>query len=146
MSADSRFRERCVQQRQRISLRLDGELGHLGRLLLRAHLLRCGGCRATAARLQGLTLALRSTALAAPAPASVRRLRVGLQSQRLALVGGLAVLGLAVSMSGILRGGPVGQVGALSPVQGLPVYSTPYRLEGLPVYTRPSALLRTLAS
>jgi hypothetical protein len=56
------------------------------------------------------------------------------------------MLGVAVSMSGLLSGTPVAEVGALSPVQGLPVYSTPYRLEGLPVYTRPSVALRTLAS
>ena len=52
-----------------------------------------------------------------------------------------------MTMSGVLHGTAVGKVGALSPVQGLPVYSTPYRLEGLPVYTQPSALVQsTLAS
>ena len=40
----------------------------------------------------------------------------------------------------------VGQVGALSPAQGWPVYSTPYQQEGLPVYDLPASVLQTLAS
>jgi predicted anti-sigma-YlaC factor YlaD len=148
VSAHSRDpRARCARHRQRVSLQADGELPYAGQLLLEAHLVSCGSCRAFRAELRGVTEALRSTALARPqvSVASLpRRLRV--QPQRLALAGGLAVLGLAVTMSGALHGTAVAEVGALSPVQGLPVYSTPYRLEGLPVYTHPSVLLPTTAS
>jgi anti-sigma factor RsiW len=147
VKSDSRLpRRRCVSQRQRISLLLDGELSLAARLLVRVHLVRCEACRAFLAELSGLAAALRSTALARPASSSFAW-RFHVLPQRLALAGGLAVLGLAVTMSGVLRGTAVGTVGALSPVQGLPVYSTPYRLEGLPVYTQPSALVQsTLAS
>jgi predicted anti-sigma-YlaC factor YlaD len=148
VKSDSRLpRGRCVPQRQRISLLVDDELALGGRLLIYAHLVRCEACRAFRAELSALAGALRSTALARPtaSPAFAWRLRV--LPQRLALVGGLAVLGLAVTISGVLQGTAAGKVGALSPVQGLPVYSTPYRLEGLPVYTQPSPLVQsTLAS
>ena len=113
---------------------------------MHAHLLRCAACRAFRTELSGLAAALRSTALARPVAASSFPLRFHVLPQRLALAGGLAVLGLAVTISGLLHGSTVGKVGALSPVQGLPVYSTPYRLEGLPVYTQPSALVQTLSS
>jgi predicted anti-sigma-YlaC factor YlaD len=147
VKSDSRLpRGRCVPQRQRISLLVDGELPLGGQLLVHAHLLRCAACRAFRAELSGLAAALRSTALAGPAASSSFSWRVHVLPQRLALAGGLAVLGLAVTMSGLLHGTAVGKVGALSPVQGLPVYSTPYRLEGLPVYTQPSALVQTLSS
>jgi predicted anti-sigma-YlaC factor YlaD len=148
VKSDSRLpRGRCVPQRQRISLLVDGELPLAGRLLVRVHLLRCEACRAFRTELTGLAAALRSTALARPAASSAFAWRFHVLPQRLALAGGLAVLGLAVTMSGVLRGTAVGKVGALSPVQGLPVYSTPYQLEGLPVYTQPSALVQsTLAS
>jgi predicted anti-sigma-YlaC factor YlaD len=146
VSADSRLlRERCAQQRQRISLRVDGELRRRERLLLQAHLVRCRGCRAFDGEVVRLAGALRSSALARP-PAVARRRRIQAQPQRLALAAGVAVLGLTISMSGLLRGTAVAEVGALSPVQGLPVYSTPYRLEGLPVYTKPAALPPTLTS
>jgi predicted anti-sigma-YlaC factor YlaD len=145
VSADSRLhRERCSRPRQRISLQVDGELSARGRLLLALHLTRCAPCRTFRAELAAMVGALRSTALAAPASAS--RLRVVLQPPRLALAGGLAVLGLTLTMSGVLSGTGVGEIGALSPVQGLPVYSTPYQLEGLPVYTRPPGVHSTLAS
>ena len=147
MKSDSRLpRGRCAPQRQRISLHVDGELPLGGQLLVHAHLLRCAACRAFRAELSGLAAALRSTALAGSAASSSFSWRFHVLPQRLALAGGLAVLGLAVTMSGLLHGTAVGKVGALSPVQGLPVYSTPYRLEGLPVYTQPSALVQTLSS
>jgi hypothetical protein len=69
-----------------------------------------------------------------------------LAPQRLALVAGLAVVGIALTMSGVLQGTGVGKVGALSPAQGWPVYSTPYQREGLPVYDLPASILQTLAS
>jgi hypothetical protein len=119
----------------------------LERFLLSTHLVLCGGCRAFDRELRSLTGALRSTALSGPpAVASSFGLRVLWQPQRLALAGGLAVAAMTMMMSGLVRETPGPEVGALSPVQGLPVYSTPYRLEGLPVYNRPAALLRTLAS
>jgi predicted anti-sigma-YlaC factor YlaD len=147
VKSDSRLlRARCVPQRQRISSLVDGELRLAGRLLVHAHLLRCAACRAFRAELISLASALRGTALARPAAASPFGWRLHVLPQRLALAGGLAVLGIAVTTSGLLRGTTVAKVGALSPAQGLPVYSTPYRLEGLPVYTRPAALKQTLAS
>jgi hypothetical protein len=145
VSADPRpSRERCASQRQRISSLVDGELPTVERLLLQLHLLVCASCRAFRAELVALATSLRGTSLARPASPARPRLR--LQPQRLALVGGLGVVGLTVMLSGLLHGTAVGQVGALNPAQGLPVYSTPYRLEGLPVYTRPKTVLRTLAS
>jgi anti-sigma factor RsiW len=147
VKSDSRLhRTGCVPQRQRISSLVDGELGLAGRLLVHAHLPRCAACRAFRAELIGLTAALRGTAPTRPAVTSPFGWRLRVLPQRLALAGGLAVLGIAVTSSGLLRGNAVAKVGALSPAQGLPVYSTPYRLEGLPVYTRPAALVQTLAS
>jgi predicted anti-sigma-YlaC factor YlaD len=137
-------RDRCARQRQRISLLVDGELGLRARTLLHAHLVRCRDCRDFLARLAGVTAALRSTALGSAASAPRRSLRA--YPQRLALAAGLAVVGIAVSMSGVFEGTGVGQVGALSPAQGWPVYSTPYQQEGLPVYDLPASVLQTLAS
>jgi anti-sigma factor RsiW len=131
---------RCAQHRQRISQQVDGELGPRGRLLALVHLARCEDCREFRAELEEMTAALRSTALvpAAAAAAPSVALRRYLLPQRLALVGGIAVLGLALTTSGVLDGGS-GRVRALSPVQGLPVYSIGQ--EGMPVYNQPSSAL-----
>ena len=149
MSADSPGRpERCTRQRQRLSLQVDGELPHGEQLLLQAHLARCTGCRAFRAELSGVTDELRSTALArADFAIETPQPRLRARPTRLAPTAGLAVVGLAVITTGLLRAGHARvEIGALNPAQGFPVYSTPYRLEGLPVYTRPSAQFPTTAS
>jgi hypothetical protein len=64
----------CARSREWVSLRLDGELSELERLLLRRHLARCGSCRAFAADVEGATELMRS----APAeePSQRRTVRV----------------------------------------------------------------------
>lgn len=57
------FRPACRRGREWISLRLDGELSELERALLRAHLLRCAGCRTFAHDIEAATAALRAAPL-----------------------------------------------------------------------------------
>jgi hypothetical protein len=63
MGNNQDFRPACRRGREWISLRLDGELSELERALLRAHLVRCGGCRTFARDIDGATHALRAAPL-----------------------------------------------------------------------------------
>jgi predicted anti-sigma-YlaC factor YlaD len=56
----------CDRARTWASLRLDGELSELEGALLDAHLSRCERCLAVVAGLEGLTTAVRATALVQP--------------------------------------------------------------------------------
>lgn len=60
----------CMQAREALSARLDGELGELDGARLDAHLRVCAECRAYAARAAGATEALRAAELD-PAPAGL---------------------------------------------------------------------------
>ena len=117
------MRRNCARQRQRLSLRVDGELRLRERLPLIAHLLRCVECRAFRRELVGFTAALRSSAVRAP------RLVV-LRGPAVAAVA-IALMGAAVGLKS-LRTHEAGAAGALSPVQGMPVYNAP--TQGFPVY------------
>lgn len=57
----------CLQAREAVSARLDGELGELDAARLEQHLAACGECRAFAADADGVARMLRTTALE-PAP------------------------------------------------------------------------------
>ena len=98
--------DRCTRAREWMSLRADGELSELERLLLRRHLSRCDSCRAFAERVTQTTQVLRTTPLEQPSRAlvpevrPVRRRKVGL---RLALAGALVVVAAAT-------GGVVGSI------------------------------------
>jgi ferric-dicitrate binding protein FerR (iron transport regulator) len=102
----------CARAREWVSLRLDGELSELERLLLRRHLARCEGCRAFAESARATAELIRSTpqqtpsrGLVPPQPApGGRRFRYR-----------LVVLAAAVSV-----GAAVGSVVALSDDGGGP--------------------------
>jgi anti-sigma factor RsiW len=103
-----RDRERgCGRAREWISLRVDGELSELERLLLRRHLGRCPECREFAEGVRAATLTVRSTPVVRPSrslepdPAPVRAPR----RFRLVAAAGLAALaaGLGVGV-GVLIG------------------------------------------
>jgi predicted anti-sigma-YlaC factor YlaD len=51
----------CARAREWVSLRADGELSELERLLLRRHLARCEGCREFAETVGAVTEVLRTT-------------------------------------------------------------------------------------
>ena len=51
----------CVRGREWVSLRTDGELSELERILLRRHLSRCDGCRAFADAVGAATEVVRTT-------------------------------------------------------------------------------------
>jgi predicted anti-sigma-YlaC factor YlaD len=103
-----RDRERgCARAREWVSLRLDGELSELERLLLRRHLSRCEGCRGFAESVEVVTRAVRespherpsrSLEPATPAPARPRaRFRLALAAL---VVGAAAVGGVVGSLVG----------------------------------------------
>jgi ferric-dicitrate binding protein FerR (iron transport regulator) len=108
MAGVPRDRDRgCRRAREWVSLRLDGELSELERLLLRRHLGRCPECRAVADGFEAATRLIRATprdrpALSfQPAPAAARPQR----RVRLAAVAGLAALAAGVGVGiGVLIG------------------------------------------
>ncbi|MBD0289910.1 MAG: zf-HC2 domain-containing protein [Thermoleophilia bacterium] len=104
-----RDERRCDRALQSVSLDLDGELSHLERALLRAHLGRCPACAASAAEMRALAAALRSAPLEKPmrAPAAPRGRRARARAFRVALAATLAVLaaGLGV-VAGSVRDRP----------------------------------------
>jgi predicted anti-sigma-YlaC factor YlaD len=91
----------CARAREWVSLRADGELSEIERLLLRRHLARCEGCRAFAGAVTAATGAIRSTPLERPSRAlepdqprvRERRRRV---RYRLAAVGAVVAIGAGV--------------------------------------------------
>ena len=71
MASDAHDHDRsCLRAREWVSLRLDGELSELERLLLRRHLARCAHCGAYATQMELTTRLVR----AAPAEEPSRRL------------------------------------------------------------------------
>lgn len=104
--------DRCRQARQWGSLRLDGELSELERLLLRRHLSRCEQCRAFVAGMEGVTRLVRSTPpaelerpLAAPAPQPARR-----SPRTVRLVAATAVVVVAAAVGAVV-GAVIGSSG-----------------------------------
>jgi anti-sigma factor RsiW len=103
-----RDRERgCGRAREWISLRVDGELSELERLLLRRHLGRCPECREFAEGVRAATLLVRATPVVRPSrslepdPAPVRAPR----RFRLAAAAGLAALAAGIGVGvGVLIG------------------------------------------
>jgi predicted anti-sigma-YlaC factor YlaD len=116
MVANGRERDRCRQAREWASLRLDGELSELERLLLRRHLGRCAECRAFAEAAEAVTRAIRQ----APAEEPSRRLapeaRAGepRHSRRRRLVAA-GVLVAASAAAGAVIGGFVASDGRTPP-------------------------------
>jgi predicted anti-sigma-YlaC factor YlaD len=103
--------DRCRRAREWSSLRLDGELSELERLLLRRHLGRCEECRAFAAAIEGATRMVRTTPLeqlerplapaAAVAPRSRRRVRLVAATALVVVAAGIgAVVGAVVGSAG----------------------------------------------
>jgi predicted anti-sigma-YlaC factor YlaD len=90
----------CERAREWASLRLDGELSELERLLLRRHLSRCEPCRAFAESVAAATAVLRSTPAALPA----RRLEVS-EPRRRPLRRRLAAAAVAAAAAGATIGG-----------------------------------------
>lgn len=104
--------DRCARAREWASLRADGELSELERLLLRRHLSRCEPCRTFAEQLTATTQILRTAPVERPSRAlvpevrPVRRRRVG---YRVAIAG--ALVAIAAATGGIV-GTIVGNGGA----------------------------------
>ena len=103
--------DRCRRAREWSSLRLDGELSELERLLLRRHLSRCPECRAFADTIQGATRVVRTTPLeqlerppsreAAAVPRSRRRLRLAAATALVVVAAGVgAVVGAVIGSAG----------------------------------------------
>jgi predicted anti-sigma-YlaC factor YlaD len=98
----------CARAREWVSLRLDGELSEIERLLVRRHLSRCEACRGFAEAVRYATEVLRETAHETPSrtlepaePATGRR-RVRL---RLAAVVAAVAVGAGVGSVIALSGG-----------------------------------------
>lgn len=100
--------DRCTSAREWVSLRADGELSELERMLLRRHLSRCDPCRAFAERVIQTTQALRAAPRERPSRAlvpqvrPVRRRKVGV---RLALAGALVIAAATGGVVGSIVGG-----------------------------------------
>lgn len=118
MAGDSFERDRsCSRAREWASLRADGELSELERLLLRRHLARCASCRTFAEALAETTRVLRSAPLEHPSrplvpqprPVRPRRLRY-----RVALAGAFVLVAAA---AGGVVGSVLGGGGAPAPGQ-----------------------------
>jgi anti-sigma factor RsiW len=121
-------RERgCARAREWVSLRVDGELSELERLLLWRHLARCGECHAFAESIEAVTRAIRETPQERPsrslepAPRPVRRAPTRRRVALAAVVVGAAAAGGVV-------GGLVGS-GGESP---LPTAPGPTEIADLP--------------
>jgi anti-sigma factor RsiW len=113
--------DRCRQARQWGSLRLDGELSELERLLLRRHLNRCEECRTFVDGLEAIARTVRATPLeqldrplapAAPPPTKKA-------PRRVRLVAATAVVVVAAGVGAVV-GAVIGSSGK-QPVQSPPV-------------------------
>jgi ferric-dicitrate binding protein FerR (iron transport regulator) len=100
--------DECARAAEWVSLRLDRQLSDFEEVLLEAHLARCPDCKALAARMIGLTAALRATPLERPAFAfeAPRRtrgrtaaLRAVSAAAAVAVVGLSGLVGLQLSAS-----------------------------------------------
>lgn len=96
-----------MRAREWASLRVDGELSELERLLLRRHLARCEGCRSFADSLTAVTSLMRAAPVERPsrslAPERQAVVRPRGRRRRLALAAALVAVGAAA-------GGVVGAV------------------------------------
>lgn len=108
--------DRCIRAREWASLRVDGELSELERLLLRRHLARCESCRTFAESLHTTALILRATPVQGPsrplAPEPPPERPVRRYRRRLALA--FALLAVAAGAGGLV-GGLVGGEGGPGP-------------------------------
>jgi predicted anti-sigma-YlaC factor YlaD len=110
--------DRCARAREWASLRADGELSELERLLLRRHLSRCDGCRTFAERLTTTTQLLRTAPVERPSRALVPEVRPARRRKlgfRVALAGALVVV--AAATGGVLGSIVGGDGGGSSPTQ-----------------------------
>jgi predicted anti-sigma-YlaC factor YlaD len=99
----------CTRAREWVSLRADGELSELERLLLRRHLGRCEACRTFAETVGEVTEVLRTTPQELPSrtlePAQPRirerrRLRLRVAAAATALAAAGAVAGVLIASEG----------------------------------------------
>ncbi len=114
-------RDRCARAREWSSLRADGELSELERLLLRRHLSRCASCRDFAGQLQTTTQLLRAAPVERPSRSlapEVRSTRPRRRRYRIAVAAGFVAIAAAT-------GGVVGSIvggggGGPAPAQRTP--------------------------
>jgi hypothetical protein len=107
MGSTQDFRPACRRGREWISLRLDGELSELERALLRAHMLRCGGCRAFASDIESATALVRAAPLERlqrPVTIPTRRVFAG-GMRRLSAVAAAAAVVAVVALTGLSQSG-----------------------------------------
>jgi anti-sigma factor RsiW len=115
MAGEGTDRDRCRRAHEWVSLRVDGELSELERLLLRRHLGRCASCRAFAESLRATTQLLRSTPVEHPSRSVAvegRPVRARRPRYRIALAAGLVAVAAAV---GGVVAGLVGSGGSVGP-------------------------------
>jgi predicted anti-sigma-YlaC factor YlaD len=114
--------DRCNRAREWASLRADGELSELERLLLRRHLGRCESCRSFAESLTATVTVLRTAPVERPsrslAPETAARRPVRRFRRRVAL--GFALLAVAVGAGGLIGGLVGGSGSGPSPSQPAP--------------------------
>ena len=98
---------RCVRAREWVSLRADGELSELERLLLRRHIARCVECRAFAEGVKTTTAVLRAAPAASPSRSLAPRVRQERFRLRYRLATALVVFSAALGvLLGSIREGP----------------------------------------
>ena len=115
MAGETYDRERgCARAREWASLRLDGELSELERLLLRRHLARCEPCRGFVETVTEITGALRLAPFERPSgtepafePRRGRPLRYRVAAVAAAVAAG-AIAGSVVALSGSEDRSPAG--------------------------------------
>jgi predicted anti-sigma-YlaC factor YlaD len=133
----------CCRAREWTSLRLDGQLSEIERLLLRRHLARCSSCRTFAEALVATTTLIRETPAERPSrslapeyrPARPRRTRhrLALATALLALAataGGLVGSFLGGNGSGGNPGGPPTDIALLPDGGTLPLPQLPEKPPG----------------
>jgi predicted anti-sigma-YlaC factor YlaD len=133
MAGLTRDRDRsCGRAREWLSLRVDGELSELERLLLRRHLGRCAACSAFARTVEAATHAIRTTPheppsrslVPEPAPARARpRLRLAAAAGLATLAAGIGIAVGVVIGSG--REGPAPTAPGPTEIAQLPPESQP---------------------
>ena len=135
-----RDRERgCGRAREWVSLRLDGELSELERLLLWRHLARCGECHAFAASIEATTRSIRETPQERPSRSLDPAPRPARPHARRRLAVAAIVVGAAAA--GGVVGGLVGSGGDTP----LPTAPGPTEIADLPpVPTQPPTPVTTV--
>ena len=110
MAGDALERDRsCRRAREWVSLRLDGELSELERLLLRRHLGRCEGCRTVSADVERTAELMRAAPLERPSLDVVEGIPVRSRSRvRYRVLAAAAAVAVAAGVGSVVGTGEDG--------------------------------------